>query len=233
MDTQPRGYVFILNYDSFSGRPDLDLEASQNDTQNLGNMFGQMGYRGDSHSSLTAKDTKEVLMKVRDMEMLNDVGCAIFIISSHSINNTTFLTSDLKHITTDWLLSLFNEAECPQLKNKPKLFIFDFCRGYYNDGDAAALKETYTLTRVQEPLRDMLCLYSSNCGITSYSYSKDGSAFTTSLCRTLARHSHNKELYDLYIELIKECGKISPSTVPQLRNIGFTKQFYFNPISFL
>lgn len=230
MNIDSKGYVCILNYGSFKDRPDLDLEASQNDSQNLANVFGQMGYTRDVHTSLTAEKTKEVLTKVRDMEMLNDFGCSIFIISSHGSQADTFLTSDMKHLTTDWVLNLFKDSECPQLKNKPKLFIFDFCRGYYNGGEAP-LARAIAPTRVQEPLQDMMCLYSSSssCGFTPYTFSRDGSAFNTALCRTMAHHSHDKELHDLYREFLIQVKKTSSFLVPQLRNIGFTKKFYFSP----
>lgn len=230
MDKDTKGYVCSLSYSSFKDRPDLDLEGSHADVHNLANVFAKMGYTGLTYSSLTADQTKRVLSSVRDMEMLDQVSCAVFIIASHGVGNEKFLTSDMELLTTEWLCDLFKDSECPQLKNKPKLFIFDFCCGYYENQTLRQACRS-KCTRVVEPLKDMMCLYSSSGGFTSYTFNKDGTPFTTALCRTLAHHAHNKELGDLYREFLKEYTKTSPTAVPQLRNYGFTKKFYFNPKS--
>ncbi|XP_071545994.1 uncharacterized protein [Panulirus ornatus] len=230
MDTDPKGYVCILGYSSFEDRPDLQLEGSHPDVQNLANVFGNMGYTGHAHFSLTADQTKQVLTRVRDMEELERAGCAIFIISSHGTGEGKFLTSDMKLLTTEFLCDLFKDSECPRLKNKPKLFIFDFCCGYYKN-QSPRQGSTGKGTRVEEPLKDMMCLYSSSGGFTSYTFTKDGTPFTMALCRTLEQHAHDKEFDDLYREFLKEYSKTSPATIPHLRNIGFTKRFYFSPVT--
>ncbi|XP_069961165.1 uncharacterized protein [Cherax quadricarinatus] len=229
MDTDPRGYVCILSYSSFQERPDLVLEGSNSDVKNLSNVFGKMGYTGHSHCSLTAQETKQVLTSVREMQLLDRVGCAVFIISSHGIGNEKFLTSDMRVLSTQWVCELFKDSECPGLKNKPKLFIFDFCCGYYKEENVRRNKRV-KYTRVEEPLQDTVCLYSSSGSFTSYSFTKEGTAFNTALCRTLAQHSHHHELADLYRQLLKECTNNSYTGSPQLHNFGFTKKFFFNPI---
>ncbi|XP_042206440.1 uncharacterized protein LOC121855528 [Homarus americanus] len=228
MNTDPRGYVCILSYCSFKDRPDLDLEGSRSDVNNLASVFGKMGYTGHAHFSLTAAQTKQVLTKVRDMEVLDHVGCAVFIISSHGIGNEKFLTNDMKRLATEWVCDLFKDSECPRLKNKPKLFIFDFCCGYYQN-ESPRQVSTARSTRVREPLQDMMCLYSSSGDFTSYTYTKEGTPFITALCRTLVQQAHDKELCDWYREFLKEYNKLSPTSAPQLCNFGFTKKFYFNP----
>ncbi|XP_069174018.1 caspase Dronc isoform X2 [Procambarus clarkii] len=229
MDTDPRGYVCILSYSSFKDRPDLDLEGSHSDVNNLSNVFGKMGYTGHSHSSLTAHQTKQVLTSVRDMEVLDHVGCAVFVISSHGVGNEKFLTNDMKLLTTEWVCGLFKDSECPRLKHKPKLFIFDFCCGYYKDQTPRPCN-TAKYTRVEEPLRDMMCLYSNDGSFTSYTFTDDGTPFITALCRTLAQHAQGKELGEMYREFLKECTRTSLAGAPQLRNFSFVKQFYFNPV---
>ncbi|XP_042206432.1 caspase Dronc-like [Homarus americanus] len=230
MNTDPRGYVCILSYCSFKDRPDLDLEGSRSDVNNLASVFGKMGYTGHAHFSLTAAQTKQVLTKVRDMEVLDHVGCAVFIISSHGIGNEKFLTNDMKRLATEWVCDLFKDSECPRLKNKPKLFIFDFCRSHYKEQlyrQASAVK----CTRVKEPLQDIMCIYSNSGGFMSHTFNKNGTPFTRALCRTLVQHAHNKELGELYREFLVEYTKMVPATEPQLRNLGFTKKFYFNPVT--
>ncbi|KAG7167637.1 uncharacterized protein LOC121868113 [Homarus americanus] len=228
MDTDPRGYVCVLNYSSFKDRPDLALEGSHSDVTNLTNVFSKMGYTGHAYTSLSAEKTKQVLTKVRDMEVLDHVGCAVFIISSHGIGNEKFLTGDMKLLTTEWVCDLFKDSECTRLKNKPKLFIFDFCCGFYqNKSHQVSIGKC---RRVEEPLQDTMCLYSNGGDIMSYSINKEGTPFITALCRTLAHHAHHMEFGDLYRELLNEHTKtFSPST-PHLRNFSFKKKFYFSSV---
>ncbi|XP_068227627.1 caspase-1-A-like [Palaemon carinicauda] len=223
--TQTKGYVTILSYGSFQNRPDLVLEASQDDSNNVVDLFEKLGYKSDVYHNLTAEETKDTITNLRKQDVLSDVGCAVFYISSHSTGIGSFLTSDLKQLTTDWILNMFQESECPQLKNKPKIFIFDLCQGYYNQEEPSH-QATHPV-RVQEPLQDVLCIYSNTNGFSPYSFTREGSAFNTAFCRTLASHSSDKEIQDLYRELLREYRKNSPSAVPEMRNVGFTKKFYF------
>lgn len=227
MNTDPRGFVCIMNNNSFKDRPDLNLEGADNDILNLESIFGKMGYVGSTYTNLTADQTKKALLDVRDLDVLDDVGCAIFIVSSHGIGGENFLTSDKKLMDAKWLHDLFRDSECPQLQNKPKLFIFDICNGYYKD-------DTYRpkapqLNQEDEPCKDMVCVYSSSTGITSHTFTKDGTPLITALCRTLATQAHNKEFGDVYRAFLMEYNKSSPTTVPELRNFSFAKRFFFNP----
>ncbi|XP_068228137.1 uncharacterized protein [Palaemon carinicauda] len=130
--TNTKAYVTIFSYGSFQNRPDLVLEASQDDSNNVVDLFEKLGYTSDVYHNLTAEETKVTINNIRKQDVLSDVGCAVFYISSHSTGTGSFLTSDMKQLTTDWILNLFQESECPELKNKPKIFIFDLCQGYYN-----------------------------------------------------------------------------------------------------
>ncbi|KAK8402704.1 hypothetical protein O3P69_000804 [Scylla paramamosain] len=228
MDAAPRGYVCILSYGSFHDRPDLHLEGSQTDAHNLANTFSKMGYRGHAHFSLTAGQTRQQLAKVRDMELLERAGCAVFIISSHGEPRRHFLTSDMQTIDIQWVLDFFKDSQCPYLKNKPKLFIWDLCRGHQEQECGRGKTHGELCGRVDEPLRDVMCLDSSSGGFTWHAFSEEGTPFIGALCSVLARHAATKELSELYREFLKEYATAAPDAVPQLTNYGFNKKFYFN-----
>ncbi|KAK8402703.1 hypothetical protein O3P69_000803 [Scylla paramamosain] len=229
MDAAPRGYVCILSYGSFHVRPDLHLEGSQTDAYNLANTFSEMGYRGHAHFSLTAGQTRQQLAKVRDMELLERAGCAVFIISSYGEPRRHFLTSDMQTIDIQWVLDFFKDSQCPYLKNKPKLFIWDLCRGHQEQECGRGKTHGELCGRVDEPLRDVMCLDSSSGGFTWRAFSEEGTPFIGALCSVLARHAATKELSELYREFLKEYATAAPDAVPQLTNYGFNKKFYFNP----
>ena len=226
-DSSP-GYVCILNYGTFKDRPDLQLEGSETDGHNLASVFNKMGYSGHAHFSLTADQTRQELTRLRDLKEVQQAGCLVVVISSHGTPQQQFLTSDMEHLHTQWVLDLFKDSQCPHLKGKPKLFIWDLCHGYYRE-ERVQGGTTTDRGRVDEPLRNVLCLYSSSGSFTTYSLGRDGTPFTKTLCRTLARHAHHKEFDELYKAFLTEYSKAAPGVVPRLTNIGFSKKFYFNP----
>jgi hypothetical protein len=59
-----------------------------------------------------------------------DNHCAIVImILSHGTKKQEFLSFDGKTIKIEYLFNLFNNENCRYLLNKPRIFIFNFCRG--------------------------------------------------------------------------------------------------------
>ncbi|XP_050738051.1 caspase-1-like [Eriocheir sinensis] len=226
-DVASPGYVCLLNYNSFMGRLDLELEGAEANINNLATVFSRMGYTGHAHRSLTADQTRHELAKLRDMEEVRQAGCLVVVVSSHGTPHQQFLTSDMELLNIQWVLDHFKDSQCPHLKDKPKLIIWDLCHGYYRDEQGRASNQSEN-ARVDEPLRDVLCLSSSSGGFTSYSFTRDGTPFVKTLCRTLARHANNKEFADLYFEFLSEYSRVAPDVVPRLTNIGLSKQFYLS-----
>lgn len=233
MKSNPRGYVCHLNFKSFSGRPDLERRTSGPEVSCLSKCFEAMGHSGDVHNSLTAEEVRKTLTNFRNMEILNRFGCAIIVISSHSVNKEAFLTADMKLVRIDWVLNLFKDSDCPQLKNKPKLFIFNLHSGYYMQTvnvvqhQQRQQQQHQKLIRVEEPLRDIMCLFSESYDL-NYSDTQHHS-FINSLCRILSESNASKDIVDLYRELLQECTKGNYGHLPELQNFGFTEKFYLNP----
>nr|XP_027220351.1 uncharacterized protein LOC113812633 [Penaeus vannamei] len=226
MDKEARGFVRILNFSCFKDRSDLNLQQLDYDARIMSDVFDKMGYMCETHSSLTAQQTKEVL-NIRNADVLTDVGCAIFVISGYGVNGGKILTSDMQCVDTDYILNLFKDSECPQLKNKPKLFIFNLFKT--SEAITSSRSESPKVVRLADPLKDMACIYSNSIGLDCVPNGK-GTSFSWSLCRALADHSAEQELGDLYREFLKEYSRSSPSSSPELRYFGFTKKFFFNPL---
>ncbi|XP_063595368.1 caspase Dronc-like [Penaeus indicus] len=216
------------NLNSFEDRSDLNLQQLDYDARIMSDVFDNMGYKCKTHSSLTAQQTKEVLKDIRDADDLTGVGCAIYVISGYSVNGRKVLTSDMKSIDIDYILNLFKDSECPQLKDKPKLFIFNL----YNLSEVITTSSTEPIKvmRLTDPLNDIACIYSNNIGFNCIPNGK-GTAFNWYLCRTLAEHAADQELCEFYREFLKNYNASSPTFSPELRYFGFTKKFFFNPIT--
>ncbi|XP_063595365.1 caspase-10-like [Penaeus indicus] len=191
MDKEARGFVRIFNFSSFEDRSDLNLQQLDYDARIMSDVFDNMGYMCKTHSSLTAQQTKEVLKNIRDADELTGVGCAIFVISGYSVNGRKVLTSDMKSVDIDYILNLFKDSQCPQLKNKPKLFIFNLYK--LSEVITTSSSEPLKVKRLADPLNDMVCIYSNSIGLNCIPNGK-GTAFNWCLCRTLAEHAADQEL---------------------------------------
>nr|XP_027214503.1 uncharacterized protein LOC113807440 isoform X1 [Penaeus vannamei] len=227
MDKEARGFVRIFNFSCFKDRSDLNFQELDCDASIMSDVFDKMGYMCETHSSLTAQQTKDVMKNIRDGDELTDVGCAIFVIYGYSVNGRSVLTSDMKCVDIDYMLNAFKDSECPQLKNKPKFFIFNL----YNTSEVPTNSgnQTPKVVRLTDPLNDMVCIYSNSIGVNCVP-DGEGTSFNWCLCRTLAHRAAVQEFGALYRAFLKEYSNSSPSSSPELRYFGFTKKFFFNPM---
>ncbi|XP_042241198.1 caspase-1-like isoform X3 [Homarus americanus] len=218
--TIPRGLVLILNYNNFEGRPNQKRNGSTQDVKNLLNLCDQMGYLTEVHTNLTKERTIQIVESFSRQDRLNDVGCAIVTIMSHGFSRHTFLASDMQHIEVPQIQNYFLENVCPALKNKPKIFLLNFCRG----DDTPAI---YDSDSIREQPRNMLCIYSTTENFRSYRDTERGCPFIFNLCEVIADHAYEMDLDDL----IRKFQKVyHSSSTPEVQNLGFHKKFYFNPI---
>ncbi|KAK7024464.1 hypothetical protein SK128_027490 [Halocaridina rubra] len=218
--TLPRGIVLILNYNDFENRSDMLREGSYLDVLNLRDLSDQMGYETQAHYNLTREQTLDILNTFREQVRLQRVSCAIVAIMSHGISRHTFYTSDMNTVTVNEVQNLFFDNQCPYLKNKPKIFLFNFCRGF----DIPATLET---DLVREQPRNIMCIYSTTESFLSYRDRIRGSPFIRALCEVLANHAHEMDLDNL---IRKFQQKYLPNTTPEIQNLGFYKKFFFNPM---
>ncbi|XP_037783305.1 uncharacterized protein LOC119579510 isoform X1 [Penaeus monodon] len=216
----PRGLVLILNYNRFHNQPHMTREGSHADIANLKNLCSQMGYEELVHCDLTKRQTIAALTRFRNQERLKSVGCALVAIMSHGIGTHTFYSSDMESISVNEVQNLFLDQQCPNLRNKPKIFLFNFCRGI----NIPAPMET---DAVREPPRNMICLYSTTESFLSYRDKVRGCPFIIAICEVLANHAHEMDLDNL-IRVFQ--GKYLANATPEIQNLGFYKRFFFNPI---
>lgn len=218
--TSPRGLVLILNYNKFHNQPHMTREGSHADIANLKNLCSQMGYEELVHCDLTKRQTIVALTRFRNQERLKGVGCVLVAIMSHGIGTHTFYSSDMESISVNEVQNLFLDQQCPNLRNKPKIFLFNFCRGM----NIPAPMET---DAVREPPRNMICLYSTTESFLSYRDKVRGCPFIIAICEVLANHAHEMDLDNL-IRVFQ--GKYLANATPEIQNLGFYKRFFFNPV---
>jgi hypothetical protein len=121
MDKNPVGYcVLINNYLTF---------GTYKEMQRFRNIFYQLNYDVLMAQNLDHKELFEYFSTLSKNLILGNY-CALFImILSHGTKNNEILSFDEKPIKIDTLMNLFNNENCRYLLDKPRIFIFNCCRG--------------------------------------------------------------------------------------------------------
>ncbi|KAK3850572.1 hypothetical protein Pcinc_042734 [Petrolisthes cinctipes] len=146
-DSVPRGLIFMCNFSKFKDNKHSERIGSEQDYENLLDLFHQMGYGQRNRKEKfcrTGYITKEEFMnrlRTFSHEGKHQMSCScIIIIMSHGSGPKTFLTSDNQEVDLMDVYSIFDNINCMLLKGKPKIFILQFCR---NQATNRHLENTY------------------------------------------------------------------------------------------
>ncbi|XP_068210216.1 caspase-3-like [Palaemon carinicauda] len=253
-ESMPRGLVFLANYKNFRNEENPvnsindERKGSQKDVTHLCNLFTQMGYKiPEVHLNLSKYDTIKALREFRNNEEHKNVDSCIVVIMSHGRDGKSFYTSDNQHLTINDVVERFSNSECEYLRGKPKIFIFQYCRGTVPDigvvptpvvhKDAGLPVETdasYTSVVDRDPtFSDMYIVYSTVEGFASFRHPERGSWLMEAICNVFMRYSHLEELDSLMKRVSRQVrGNYSDEGNKQVCEYvqrGFDRHFYFNP----
>ncbi|XP_041364823.1 caspase-3-like [Gigantopelta aegis] len=202
---QTRGVALIVNNQRFEEHdPQLPTRAgSRHDTENLKLIFQKLGFEDIRIKiDLTAREMTDWLESVaeEDHTYHDCLACALL---SHGNETFTRLTDRVSQrhdvisgtdddITTNHLIQIFNDANCPTLAGKPRFFIMQACRGEQLDDavevavdevdevDGMMVEPAYTTTPVP-CFKDSIVVCASAPGYASVRQPRGGSVFIRNL----------------------------------------------------
>ena len=155
---KPRGQALIMNFEDFTNPTVNRRNGSEIDVIHLDQLLRQLGYNVTIKSNLNhlvglttvnfyfrnyhnclstsimlyqeALDELEMFTKYQEHE---DADSTVVAIMSHGKGGnheqgTMIYTRDCKFLFSEDILCRFNNINCPLLKGKPKIFLFQFCR---------------------------------------------------------------------------------------------------------
>ena len=130
MEAVPRGICFILNNEQFDNEMNderyLDeREGSEVDAKKLQSVFTDFHFIVRMKKNLSAHETIEYFQQIAN-EDHSEYDCFVACILSHGCSEG-FYGVDHKLVSMDDILYGFKQ--CKSLKEKPKLFFAQFCRG--------------------------------------------------------------------------------------------------------
>ncbi|KAF7241161.1 Caspase-2 [Varanus komodoensis] len=129
LKSRPRGLAFILSNVRFSNETDLEFRSGGNvDYAALDMLFKHLGYQVVVRHDQTAEEIQEELEKFSKLPAHRDVDSCIVSLLSHGIEGGVYGV-DGRLVQLQEIFRLFDNANCPNLQNKPKMFFVQACRG--------------------------------------------------------------------------------------------------------
>ncbi|XP_046144715.1 caspase-1-like [Osmia bicornis bicornis] len=263
MRSKPRGLVLIITNIHFK-HPDIESRNSAvHDEQNLKRLFEQMGFQVITHLHLTGEELLEKIKEFSQLKELRKVDSCFIFISSHGNTNTEYEVTEIQGVDynpdskernyktvlcTD-ILHNFTAEACPHLAGKPKIFIFQLCRGDRKQKSVKKPRHTTDTCNIRssdeminlkmngkETMRnnaDTLIVHATLPGHVAFRDKITGSWFIQILCEVFMNYAHKTHLEDL-LHMVDERLKIQRTTNDECQtlmvtSIGFNKHCYLNP----
>nr|XP_032619864.1 caspase-2 isoform X2 [Chelonoidis abingdonii] len=127
--SQPRGLALVLSNMHFSSEKDLEFRSGGDvDYTALEMLFKHLGYRVTVLHDQTAQEMQKALQMFSQLPAHRDVDSCIVALLSHGIEGGIYGV-DGKLLQLQEIFTLFDNANCPSLQNKPKMFFIQACRG--------------------------------------------------------------------------------------------------------
>ncbi|XP_011639443.1 caspase Dronc isoform X2 [Pogonomyrmex barbatus] len=265
MRSRPRGLVLIITNIYYELSYEKHRFSAKHDKDNLKKLFEEMGFTVITYRNLKGQEMKDKIQEFSKREDLRKVDSCFVIITSHGTedeeNNTEIQGTDYhsarqtnyeKLLCTE-VCDYFTTEACPQLAEKPKIFIFQLCRGkkkqkgvahgrITTDTCVSVKPTTNTNLEIQhiQTIRnysDMLVVQSTLPGHVSYRDSVTGSWFIQILCKIFMNHAHTNHVQDLFSMIDAELKHLRTTNnecqTSSIQSLGFNKHCYLNPGLFM
>ncbi|XP_046836759.1 caspase-3-like [Vespa crabro] len=257
MRSNPRGLVLIITNIDYDPNVQKPRKSAIHDKENLEKLFKDMGFSVETHCNLTGKGIIERVKTFSQRKDLQNVDSCFVIISSHGkkgeenyteIEGVDYYTGHkcTKVFCSD-IIDCFTSEACPYLAGKPKVFIFQLCRGnkrqtitnipkHVTDscGNHTVMNSASDIFK-NNPTRnysDFLVAYATLPGHVAFRNNITGSWFIQIFCDVFMNHAYKYHLCDLLTLVdsrLKEVIYSGDCQTVMVEMRGFHKFCYLNP----
>ncbi|CAL1610931.1 unnamed protein product [Knipowitschia caucasica] len=232
MNSSPRGLALVISNVAFDplAAPDLDLrKGGEVDDEVLRKVFTELDYIVTVQRNLTAQDMRLCIESFSRRPEHRTMDSCVVCLLSHGVDGAVYGT-DGQLLQLDWVFETFDNAHCPLLQNKPKMFFIQACRGEDMDcgveqidgpmrtcspsceqvdagregqGDASLIQRgDMGKPRIKLPQRsDMICGFASLKGTAAMRNTKRGSWFIQDLNTVLRLQAKDTHLADILVQV--------------------------------
>ncbi|XP_066457593.1 caspase-2 isoform X2 [Eleutherodactylus coqui] len=213
MSSRPRGVCLIISNVLFS-TPDLDCRHGGDvDLGVLKLLFFQLNFRVCERSNISAQEMISELDVFSRRPDHSQMDSCVVAILSHGVDGAVYGSDG--QLVQDVFMKLDN-AHCPQLQNKPKMFFIQACRGEETDRGvdqrdgrehvASPSCEQSDAGREDRRVRlpsqsDMICAYACLRGTVSLRNTKHGSWFIQDLADVFSKHAKDTHVADMLVKV--------------------------------
>ncbi|XP_028932879.1 caspase-6 isoform X2 [Ornithorhynchus anatinus] len=252
MEYKRRGVALIFNHERFYWQLKLpDRHGTRADRENLIRRLSALGFEVKCFDDLKAE---EVMLKIHQASSSNhaDADCFLCVFLSHGQGNHVYAYNG--KIDIPEMTSMFKGDQCRSLVGKPKIFIFQACRGEQHDVgvvpldvvDSKISEQDVNETEVDAASvytlpagADFLMCYSVAEGYYSHRETVNGSWYIQDLCEMLGRYGSSLEFTELLtlvnrkvsyrrVDFCKDPSLIGKKQVPCFASM-LTKKLHFLP----
>lgn len=244
MSSEPRGTCIIINNMDFDREQSKEeRKGSDLDAQRMKSLFTQLHFSVTVKTNLTALDMKSFLRKAAEPEKHRDADCLVVILLSHGNENAIEGTDGNMLDLRNEIYSLFNNTNCPTLKEKPKLFFVQACRGDKVQVPRGAKHnaETEDSTQSLAPVvvqhkpgpewSDMFIAHSTIPEHASGRIPTKGSLFISTVFSVFRKHAATIDLASLMGEVANDMMQLELEEeyvqTPSIEQLGWTKLLFF------
>ena len=226
------GYVLVINNYLFPQRVNVERTGSNDDVQNLTNLFDDFNFRTRTHDNLTRSEMLKLLTETAEKDF-SKYDCFVCVILSHGSKDGIYGTDD-EVINIEAITSLFRRDECSSLEGKPKIFLIQACRG--NQRDIVPVESDSDPMVFSNPSlpadADFLICFASSPGHQSYRQPLLGSWFISAVFAVFKEHAEREHIMDMMLRVNNQvAGYFSKDGLKQMpcQICMLTKKVFFQP----
>lgn len=249
MDSKPRGAVFIINNKKFMN-DHHERSGTEQDCMKLKLLFEKLGFRVCVKEDLKRHEILRECQAFARQPILANVDSMVLAVLSHGTADNMISGTDGGEIhVINEICPIFSAKNCPSLSRKPKMYIFNACRGNKTGHSILNLSQSIQRDELQKDglnvagesqvldTQDILLCYSTFPGYTSYRDTEKGSWFIQEFVEVFQEQADGEHVLDMLTEINNRVGQrkhkddSSEATCVQMPfpASSLTKKWFLNP----
>ncbi|XP_078375995.1 caspase-3-like isoform X2 [Oculina patagonica] len=231
LNSRPRGMCVVINNVNFYNKTE-NRKGAQFDEKGVKDLFYELSFTVCVLNDLKRDEIPKVAADFAAKDHSN-FDAFVFVVMSHGGERDVIYGVDGRKTSIEDLMTEFKAPNCPTLRNKPKLFFIQTCRGQekesssattgYADSCMEAFSPDSTLPRSVCPQEaDFLLSFSTAPGYVAWRNQQSGSWFVQTLVDVIRKRHFHDHLLDMLTEVNRivverghsAAGKPQPVQVP-------------------
>ncbi|KAK9882056.1 hypothetical protein WA026_018906 [Henosepilachna vigintioctopunctata] len=199
------GLLIIFNQVHFNSQSSSVRRGSCRDVNEIILCFSRLGFNIESKYIFTDLTKAEIFESINSVlnENLKEINSVVVFFLTHGSNKNTLMAKD-KTFNGASIWKQFSAHN--DLKNKPKLFVIQACKGILHNNatdKAKAFLVPHTTFSVDSIPSDMVIVFSSVEGSASFRNGITGSWFIQELCKNFSNYGRRDDVLTLLLRTNK------------------------------